>query len=76
MKPIGTIRASKGKNYYKLSRLAVLSDYRNHRFGRELVLALHDWVRQQATASGASGTVRIHCHSQLYAKPFYAKYVP
>ena len=76
LKPIGTIRASKGSGYYKLSRLAVLSEWRKHRLGRELVLTLHDWVQRDATASGATGSVKIHCHSQLYAKPFYAKYVP
>jgi hypothetical protein len=48
--PIGTIRTFKRKDadhsyvYYKLSRLAVLKNYRQHKFGRDLVLALHDWV--------------------------------
>ena len=76
LKPVGTIRVSKTSKYYKLSRLAVLKDYRHYRFGRDLVLALHAWVRQDIAASGsgvAVPPVRIHCHSQLYVKPFYAK---
>ncbi|KAJ3536529.1 hypothetical protein NM688_g6825 [Phlebia brevispora] len=74
LKPVGTIRASKGSGYYKLSRLAVLSEYRKYRFGRELVLALHDWVRRDAKAAGLAGTVKVRCHSQLYVKGFYGKY--
>ncbi len=73
LEPIGTIRAVKGSSYYKLSRLAVLSDYRQFRFGRELVLALHDYVKQDALATGKLGIARIHSHSQLYVKGFYAK---
>ncbi|CAA7260085.1 unnamed protein product [Cyclocybe aegerita] len=33
---------------YKLTRLAVLKEYRQFRFGRALVLALHEWVRKHA----------------------------
>ena len=46
LQPIGTVRASRascgGAPYYKLSRLAVLKDFRKHSLGRELVLALHN----------------------------------
>ncbi len=51
--PVGTIRAYKqpGADYYKLSRLAVLKPYRQYRFGRELVEALHDWVKLDAINS-------------------------
>lgn len=74
LRPIGTIRASKGSSYYKLSRLAVLRDYRKYRLGRELVLALHEWVKQDAARAGiTSGAVKIRCHSQIYIKGFYAK---
>ena len=70
--PVGTIRATKfGSEYYKLSRFVVLKDYRQYNFGRELVSALHDWVRQDA----AGGSVQIACHSQLYVKGFYEKCV-
>ena len=72
MKPVGTIRGTRGNGYYKLSRLAVLSEYRQYGFGRELVLALHDWAQRDAQSSGLTG-VKIRCHSQIYAKPFYAK---
>lgn len=49
--PIGTIRGYKqpGSEYYKLSRLAVLEPYRRFRFGKSLVLALHDWVWKDAS---------------------------
>ena len=53
---------------------AVLSEYRRYHFGRELVLALHEWVKQHARTSGESGVVNVRLHSQLYVKPFYAKY--
>jgi hypothetical protein len=47
--PIGTIRCVTLAPFtYKLTRLAVLKDYRKQNFGRFLVLALHDWVKQQA----------------------------
>ncbi|KAF9464860.1 acyl-CoA N-acyltransferase [Collybia nuda] len=73
--PIGTIRVYKapGGGYYKLSRLAVLKDYRSYRFGRELVLALHDWVRTDALKASQS-VAEIVSHSQLYIKGFYAKF--
>ncbi|EIM85726.1 acyl-CoA N-acyltransferase [Stereum hirsutum FP-91666 SS1] len=73
--PIGTIRAycSSGATYYKLSRLAVLKEYRKYSFGRELVLALHDWVKQDATSRGLT-TVKIVSHSQIPVKGFYAKF--
>ncbi|KDQ64410.1 hypothetical protein JAAARDRAFT_28036 [Jaapia argillacea MUCL 33604] len=73
--PIGTIRGYKGKNapYYKLNRLAVLKDYRNFRFGRALVLALHDWVRADALKRGERDFVEIVCHSQIPVKGFYVR---
>jgi predicted GNAT family N-acyltransferase len=64
-----------GANYYKLSRLAVLKEYRQHRLGRELVLSLHDWVKGQAQQKGTLESVEIVCHSQVPVKGFYAKYV-
>ncbi|KAI0346863.1 acyl-CoA N-acyltransferase [Trametopsis cervina] len=73
LKPVGTIRITKGNGYYKLSRLAVLKDYRQFRFGRKLVETVSDYVRADAKNSGlAVATIRLH--SQLYVKPFYAKY--
>lgn len=75
--PIGTIRAyrAEGEGYYKLSRLAVIRPYRQYRFGRDLVLALHRWVRDNARRMGALQPARVVCHSQLPVKGFYAKYV-
>ncbi|TFY58360.1 hypothetical protein EVJ58_g6464 [Rhodofomes roseus] len=73
LKPVGTIRCTKHDNYYKLSRLAVLKDYRQYRFGRALVLALHDHVKRDAKQSGQHDSVTIKCHSQIPVKAFYAK---
>ncbi|KAF8812213.1 acyl-CoA N-acyltransferase [Phlegmacium glaucopus] len=74
--PIGTIRACEipGAGYYKLTRLAVLKDYRKYKFGRALVLRLHEWVRRHALQVGALGPVKIICHSQLPVTGFYAKF--
>ncbi|KDR83997.1 hypothetical protein GALMADRAFT_690220 [Galerina marginata CBS 339.88] len=78
--PIGTIRAFKvpGKEYYKLTRLAVLKDYRQYRFGRALVERLHDWVNEDALRNNGANTtgalVEIVSHSQIPVKGFYAKF--
>ncbi|KAI9574787.1 acyl-CoA N-acyltransferase [Boletus coccyginus] len=73
--PIGTIRtySVEGPNYYKLSRLAVLKPYRQYRFGSNLVLALHRWVKTDAKRTGLQ-VVPVICHSQLPVKGFYAKH--
>lgn len=80
LKPVGTIRAyqANGAIHYKLSRLAVLKDFRKFRFGRELVLALHEWVRShalQVAGLGEQGFAEIVSHSQIPVKGFYAKSV-
>ncbi|KAH0839818.1 acyl-CoA N-acyltransferase [Lanmaoa asiatica] len=74
--PIGTIRAYRveGGNYYKLSRLAVLKPYRQYHCGRDLVLALHRWVKDDAKRIGAMQVTKVVCHSQLPVKGFYSKY--
>jgi len=76
LRPIGTIRASRascgGVPYFKLSRLAVLKDFRKHYFGRELVLALHKWVATDALSHGEHAA-KVICHSQIPVKAFYAK---
>jgi len=78
LQPIGTIRASRtstavpGADYYKLSRLAVLKDYRQHHLGRELVFALHSWVATNALSRGET-SAKVVSHSQLPAIAFYAK---
>lgn len=77
LEPIGTIRAYEmpGANHYKLSRLAVLKEYRRHRFGRELVLSLHDWVKGQAREKGTLESVKVVTHSQIPVKGFYTRYI-
>ena len=78
LRPIGTIRASRtstgvpSTDYYKLSRLAVLKDYRQLHFGRELVFALHSWVTTDALSRGET-SAKVVSHSQIPAKPFYVK---
>lgn len=73
--PIGTIRAYRPKvdsKYYKLGRLAVLPEYRKHKLGQKLVLALEDWVKSDALRLGLDEAI-IVAHSQLYVIPFYVK---
>jgi len=75
--PIGTIRTFKvpdSTQYYKLTRLAVLKEYRRFSFGRKLVQAMHDWVRNAAIQAGQTGSVQIVAHSQIPVKGFYAKF--
>ncbi|KAG2013331.1 hypothetical protein CC2G_010253 [Coprinopsis cinerea AmutBmut pab1-1] len=76
LEPVGTIRLLQppGKDYWKLSRLAVLKDYRRHRFGHELVSALHAWLKQHALQIGHLGPVEVVCHSQIPVQGFYAKF--
>lgn len=76
---IGTIRGTKmvdsnGDAYYKLSRLAVLKPYRRYRFGRDLVLALHGWVKEDAKCSSNVNLVKVVAHSQIPVRSFYSKY--
>ncbi|EJD01583.1 uncharacterized protein FOMMEDRAFT_21943 [Fomitiporia mediterranea MF3/22] len=75
--PIGTIRAVRIGDDYKLSRLVVLKQYRKYQFGRALVLALHEWVVRDAQLRGAPPDSYVRCitHSQIPVKSFYAKYV-
>jgi ribosomal protein S18 acetylase RimI-like enzyme len=84
LEPIGTIRAYKvdlaGNSYYKLSRLVVLKEYRHYGFGGNLVLALHNWVKDDARQSGMVDCAKVVCHSQAVrsdsagAVAFYRKY--
>lgn len=73
--PIGTIRASRfssgGVPHYRLSRLAVLKDYRKYGFGRELVHALHEWVIADSQSRGEKAAT-VLCHSLIPVKSFYA----
>ena len=65
-----------GHPYYNLSRLAVLKEYRQYRFGRALVEALHQWAISDVGAianADANDAVRIVTHSQIPVKGFYAK---
>jgi len=73
--PMGTIRAIKipGKDYYKLTRLVVVQKYRKFKFGRILVEAFHDWIRQDALKNSKGNFVDIVCHAQTQAMGFYAK---
>ncbi|KAG6336585.1 hypothetical protein ID866_2494 [Astraeus odoratus] len=80
--PIGTIRATRvsseesdrDDSYYKLSRLAVLKPYRRYRFGRDLVLALHQWVKEDAKHLSNLEVAKVVAHSQIPVKLFYSKY--
>ena len=76
LKPVGTIRCVKFAGYYKLTRLAVLKEYRQYRFGRALVQSLHAFVKADAKAAGSrvsEDPVKVVCHSQIPVKGFYGK---
>ena len=73
LEPVGTIWLVYTPGYYKLRQLAVLKDYRQHSFGRALVLELHDWVRANAIRSGRNGEVKTWSHSLIPVRGFYAK---
>jgi GNAT superfamily N-acetyltransferase len=87
-KPVGTIRCVRladparkygGAHYWKLSRLAVLKDYRAFGWGRELVHALHDFVRRDAAARAQEHLHHqavVVSHSQIPVKGFYARWAP
>ncbi|KAF7332313.1 Glucosamine 6-phosphate N-acetyltransferase [Mycena kentingensis (nom. inval.)] len=81
VKGVGTIRGTSpdaypGKTCYKLSRLAVLADYREHKLGRRLVESLHEWIVEDAIATNRPAV--IEAHSQLPVIGFYKKfgYIP
>jgi ribosomal protein S18 acetylase RimI-like enzyme len=60
--------------YVKLSRLAVLKDYRQLKLGRVLVSALHDhFIAAAQERSSTQTTVKVVTHAQLYVKGFYGK---
>lgn len=70
-KPIGTIRFVPGKS--KLTRLAILKDYRKFGFGRVLVEGMENFVRQNAVKQSLGKIIEeqggrwinIKCHSQV-----------
>jgi len=57
---------------YHLGRLVVLPPFRKFGFGRDLVLALHDWAQTQATKD-ALDFVNVVLWSQVPAIPFYTR---
>ncbi|WVF69861.1 hypothetical protein IAT40_004642 [Kwoniella sp. CBS 6097] len=86
-KPIGTIRFVPTKG--KLTRLALDKEYRKYGFGKVLVQGMEDYILQEGNAGRldklvedkdkeGKRVIRVKCHSQIQAKPFYAKmgYVP
>jgi len=74
--PIGTIRVSRtssgGVPCYSMSRFAILKDYRQHGFGRELVQTLHEWVIADSQSRGKQ-IATVSCHSLVTLKSFYAR---
>jgi predicted GNAT family N-acyltransferase len=72
---VGTVRAVRpeGASYFKLGRLAVLKEYRQYKFGQELVLALHDWAVAETKRIGGFDHAKVIAHSQIPVKTFYAK---
>ncbi|KIM20649.1 hypothetical protein M408DRAFT_129169 [Serendipita vermifera MAFF 305830] len=77
LEPIGTIRiVHLSATEKKIGRLCVLKDYRNFKFGKDLMLAAHDYLlsRQADRGSAEAGaSLTVSLHSQIYVKGFYAK---
>ncbi|KAG8817776.1 hypothetical protein FRC19_011161 [Serendipita sp. 401] len=76
LEPTGTIRITHlSPTEKKLGRLCVLKDYRNFKFGKDLVLAAHDYLLSspQRVESAEPGRLSVALHSQIYVKGFYAK---
>ncbi|KAG7562278.1 hypothetical protein FFLO_02266 [Filobasidium floriforme] len=82
--PAGTVRVVKSS--LKLGRLAVSKNYRGYGLGKNLVQAVHDWVKveghrgyigqESASGSGeqrAGRKVTIKLEAQLHAIKFYEK---
>lgn len=67
---------SRHGDYYKLTRLAVLKDYRKYRFGKLLVETLHEWARNDALETHGSEAkhATLVCHSQIPVQGFYSKF--
>ena len=64
-----------GKNRstaYSLGRLCILKDYRHFKWGRELVLALHEFVKKDAKRLGLD-YAEVIAHSQIPVISFYTK---
>jgi GNAT superfamily N-acetyltransferase len=74
--PIGTIRMHKPLDapYCKLTRLAVLKEYRKHRLGAALVQRAHQFVLHDHANSGLAVPVEVIAHSQIPAKSFYERW--
>ncbi|KAK8846810.1 hypothetical protein IAR55_005898 [Kwoniella newhampshirensis] len=79
-KPIGTIRFV--PELGKLTRLAVLKEYRQYGLGRLLVEEMEKWVKNNAETEalkdlikdiGGLGAIKIKCHSQIPVVPFYSR---
>jgi ribosomal protein S18 acetylase RimI-like enzyme len=80
-KPIGTIRFT--PSIGKISRLAVLKEYRQYGFGKELMLAVEEHARGHKAEDMAKiildspqnkgKAVRLKLHSQMPVVPFYTR---
>ncbi|TIB80596.1 hypothetical protein E3Q22_01849 [Wallemia mellicola] len=66
-KPAGTIRLVEKSGKGKLTRLAVLKEYRNLKLGGHLIKALIDKAKER-------GYKEILCHSQIPVVGLYQKY--
>ena len=65
-KPIGCARIRIKNNFAKLERIAIIKEYRNNRFGKQLTKFLIDYCKQKKFDE-------IRLHSQTYVSDFYKK---
>lgn len=65
LEPIGVVRLVLSKG--KVGRLCVLQEYRQHGFGRDLMMKCHE------LAASRLGLKQVELHAQIYVIPFYAR---
>jgi len=65
-KPIGCARIRIKNNFAKLERIAIIGEYRNKGFGKQLTKFLIDYCKQKKFDE-------IRLHSQIYVSDFYKK---
>lgn len=76
--PVGTIRGFEvhqgNAEYYKIGRLAVAKEFRGRGFARDLMNAIHEWIKKDVLSiNPAAETVKVVLNSQIHAKGFYVK---
>ena len=64
--PVSTLRVFEENGEYLFGRVATLSSYRGKGYGRDIIIALHNWAKRHRLA-------KLSCHAQETAMDFYLK---